>query len=82
MALSRPRKLTVADELYHWKASKHGVLHFAVRKPGTPKMRMVVNFRKAAVTITPGLVCSYIRRALAEGWTGSVSYEHEVDRRE
>jgi hypothetical protein len=84
MALSNPRKLKMDGELYHWKVSRNGVLHFAVRKPGTPKLRMVVNFQpEEEVTITPCLVRSYIERAKAEGWTGSVKYDHKrMDKRE
>ena len=82
MALSHPRKITINEELYHWKASRNGVLHFAVRHPVMPKRRMVVNFQKEAEEpITPGIVRKYILRALAEGWEGSLSYDHEVDRR-
>lgn len=77
MALSRPRKFTLDGVKYHWKASKNGVLHFAVRQPSNPKRRMVVNFSPdSEVTITPGLVKHYVKRALAEGWSGSKSYEH------
>ena len=83
MALSHPRKLAFDGCLYHWKSSRNGVLHFAVRHPNRPKRRMVVNFQpEAEVPITPRLVRWYIERALAEGWEGSLSYDHEVDRRE
>jgi hypothetical protein len=80
MALSRPRKLDLDGVRYHWKASRNGVLHFAVRQPSNSKRRMVVNFLpEAEVTITPGLVKHYINRALTEGWKGSKTYEHSVD---
>lgn len=84
MALSKPRKLTMNGELYHWKVSRNGVLHFAVRKPGAPKLRMVVNFQpEEEVPITPRLVRSYIERAFSEGWEGSVRYDHrKVNKRE
>ena len=82
MALSRPRKITIDGTLYHWKASRNGVLHFAVREPKNPKMRMVVNFQpEAEVPITPSLVRKYIERAVTEGWEGSIRYDHEVEGR-
>lgn len=78
MALKKPRKLKMAGTLYHWKASKNGFLHFAVRQPDNPKLRMVVNFRKGEeAPITPGLVRKYVEKAVTEGWTGSIEYWYE-----
>jgi len=79
MALSKPRKLNLDGTIYHWKASHHGNLHFAVRHPDRPKRKMVVNFSSHSTKITPWLVKKYINRALAEGWEGSKTYEHQLD---
>jgi hypothetical protein len=78
MALKKPRKMVIDGVMFHWKASRNGVLHFAVRQPGSPKRRMVVNFSSEnEVAVTPGLVKSYIERAKSEGWKGSLTYWHE-----
>ena len=80
MALSKPRKITIDGTLYHWKASRNGSLHFAVREPKSPKMRMVVYFQEdVEVPITPGLIRKYIKRAITDGWDGSIRYDHELD---
>jgi len=79
MAISKPRKMTVDDVLYHWKVSTHGKLHLVVINPEEHNQKLVINFLQGKKVIKPWNVKAYINQALKQGWKKDITLNWERD---